>query len=351
MRPLVSFYTTVYNNVGEIEYSLRSLIFTCERLKEKYGMESEIVIVDNYSDDGTYEKMLEVLKEIRKHDIRNSVKIIRYSCSRGLGRQIALMKAKGKHVVFITDMDLVYDSVLFSDMIAYYLTNKKLHDKAFYLWLMPKSYAVSVGGINDLNRTEDIEFAARVAKNYEMLPILKPHTYLPSEWSFLKPITPQRRSNRFFITTYISERRYVKSFIGYLRRELRNKLDMIRGMGYTPSKIIQELLYLRNYRGITFFIALAYHMFFFFLVKIMRLPIYSHHPYLNNGSFVDYKMFINYANLLGQLVTSGEMKIDEARHQIVSYLKAQRIRKIVEYISRYEDVSEQVKDSLKLLSL
>jgi glycosyltransferase involved in cell wall biosynthesis len=258
--PEISFYTTVYNNVREVGYSLRSLILVCKRLRERYGIGSEIIIVDSYSNDGTYEKISEIVEDANKLGV--PIKVVRYKCSRGLGRNIGLMMCRGEYVVYV-DMDDIYDSELLPEIIAHYIRDEKLRDKTFYIWLMPRKYAIGAGGIFDLNRTEDIEFAARVAKNYEMLPVLEPYTYRPLERPFMRPVRPMNPLSRnLFITTFLSERRYAKSLIGYFKRELRNKLDMIRGMGYRPSKMLRELLYLRKYRGHILLVALAYHLLF-----------------------------------------------------------------------------------------
>jgi glycosyltransferase involved in cell wall biosynthesis len=336
--PEISFYTTVYNNVREVEPSLRSLIHVCKRLRELYGVESEVIIVDSYSNDGTYEKILEIVKDTSELNV--PIKVVRYRCSRGLGRHIGLMMCRGEYVVYV-DMDDIYDGELLPEIVAHYIRDEKLRDKTFYIWLMPRRYAIGAGGISDLNRTEDIEFAARVAKNYEMLPTLEPYTYRPLERPFVRAVTSgarvQRTSSKLFITTFLSERRYARSLIGYFKREFRNKLDMIRGMGYRPSKLLRELLYLRKYRGVGLLIALAYHLFFYFITTGLRLPIYDHHPYLNNGSYVDYKMFSNYVELLRQLVKEGEIEVSEFRDVISKYLDDEKLKSIMEYLSRFSN--------------
>lgn len=330
---LVSFYTTVYNNAPYIEKSLHSTISVCSKLKKKYGIDSEIVVVDNYSDDGTYEKMVAISKEANCKGI--NIAIYRVRCRRGLGRQIALTRTKGNYLFFITDMDLVYERFL-ADVIAWYLMNDELRRSAFYLYLMPREYAIKVGGINDLNRTEDIEFAARIARHYRILPVLKPFSYGLLDKPFMRAVGLTKSKQRFFIYTYVSERRYAKSILGYLRREFGNKIDMIRGMGLTPLKIVRELWFLRKYRGIMLIIALAYHLLFWFITKMMHLPIYSHNQYINNGSYVDYKMFINYVELVKELVKKEAINSNDAKHYILEYLRGRKIRGIVEYMSRFE---------------
>ena len=57
-NPQVSIYGTVYNNSAYIKNSIDSIIGQFNDFKENF----EIVIVDNYSSDGTYE----ILKEYQK---------------------------------------------------------------------------------------------------------------------------------------------------------------------------------------------------------------------------------------------------------------------------------------------
>ena len=52
----VSFIATVYNSVDTVSASLQSVIEVIEKLPT---LSFEIVIVDNFSHDGTYEKLLD----------------------------------------------------------------------------------------------------------------------------------------------------------------------------------------------------------------------------------------------------------------------------------------------------
>jgi GT2 family glycosyltransferase len=56
----VAFIGTVYNNAPFVETSLRSISKIIERLPE---INFELVIVDNFSNDGTYEKLLKLFNE------------------------------------------------------------------------------------------------------------------------------------------------------------------------------------------------------------------------------------------------------------------------------------------------
>ncbi|MEM3806038.1 MAG: glycosyltransferase [Desulfurococcus sp.] len=53
----VSFIATVYNSVDTVSVSLQSVIEIIEKLP---NLDFEIVIVDNFSHDGTYEKLLDL---------------------------------------------------------------------------------------------------------------------------------------------------------------------------------------------------------------------------------------------------------------------------------------------------
>jgi glycosyltransferase involved in cell wall biosynthesis len=88
----ISFCSTVYNNYNTIEHGILSLIKAVKRLDVRY----EIVVVDNFSSDGTYELLLRLRREIP------TLKIIRKKCSRGSGRQLAFYYSSGD-VIFPFD--------------------------------------------------------------------------------------------------------------------------------------------------------------------------------------------------------------------------------------------------------
>jgi len=109
-----------------------------------------VIIVDSYSSDGTYEKILEIVKGTSEVNV--PIKVVRYKCSRGSGRYTGLMMCRGEYVVYV-DMDEIYDSELLPEIIAHYIRDEKLRHRTFYIWLMPRKYAIDAGGISDLNRT------------------------------------------------------------------------------------------------------------------------------------------------------------------------------------------------------
>ena len=78
--PLISIYGTVLNNGYVIEESIRSLAGVLPNFSERY----ELVIVDNYSTDGTWEKLLRLKREFK------NLRLFRNKCSRSRGRDLAL---------------------------------------------------------------------------------------------------------------------------------------------------------------------------------------------------------------------------------------------------------------------
>jgi hypothetical protein len=190
--------------------------------------------------------------------------------------------------------------------------------------------AVQAGGIHDLNRTEDIEFGARLLKHCIMLPVigysLKPITFD----KFMKSLDI-RIKPKLFIGTYTSELRYVKGLKDYLRREFRNKIDMISGMGYTWKKIFYEAIRLHELKGIKLFLWIMYHLIFYIFAKLLRKKIYSHSDLINNGSLCDVAMFLNYVALVIRLLKSNKISVNKARELIYELLRDKNKVKAYQY--------------------
>lgn len=302
----ITFYGTVYNSVKYIRRSLKSLAQTVLELQQ-YGITAEIVIVDNYSDDGTWEVMNEVRKEYNEKGV--TIRLARLKCSRGLGREIAFKISKGKYLFFISDLDMEYNPYKLAEIIDFYIKNKNIHDKCLYVFLVPQVKAFNAGGFRDLNRAEDIEFGGRLIKKSlcHMLPVIDGDYKLVSFNEFMKPIDYIAQP-KFFVSTFVSERRYVKNLWHYIAREVRNKIDMICGMGYTPKKIILEALFLHKLRGLKLLIWIFYHIVFYVLAVFSHKKISNNHYYINNGSLCDVAMFLNYLALIMNLVKNNEIK-------------------------------------------
>jgi len=76
----VSFIATVYNSVDTVSASLQSVIEVIEKLP---CLSFEIIIVDNFSHDGTYEKLLNFkTKALNTRNLKRFL-VVRLRSSRG----------------------------------------------------------------------------------------------------------------------------------------------------------------------------------------------------------------------------------------------------------------------------
>jgi glycosyltransferase involved in cell wall biosynthesis len=334
----ISFYGTVYNSVKYIRTSLASIAETALELR-KYGITSEVVIVDNYSSDGTWEALNELRRIYSEKGLE--IRLLRYRCSRGLGREIALRAARGKYLFFI-DLDVEYNVNNLVKIIVNYMRiiNYMKRGMCFYIFLTPRPLVFGVGGIRDLNRTEDIELCARLAKHSIVLPVLAEDLRPLPESTFMRGLEAYEAKSLFPISTYLSERRYAKRFRDYIRRELRNKLDMIRGMGYTWEKLLKESIYLHHTFSLKnlpkILLWLIYHGAFYILAKMLQREIYNYCDFINNGSLCDVAMFLNYIALKSQYIRKGLGSMIELKQWIGEVLGNEKMLRVVAYFLRFK---------------
>jgi len=138
----ICIYGTVYNNVRYVEESIKSI----------WRPDAEIIIVDSYSTDGTWEKLLELKKDFNLH-------LYRYKCSRGLGRNIALYKCAEKSITAYFDLDTIYNENFHKQIDVYEITGSI---KSHGTLVISKEEALKKGGWSDLNVGEDTEFTVRM---------------------------------------------------------------------------------------------------------------------------------------------------------------------------------------------
>ncbi|MCW1297198.1 MAG: glycosyltransferase family 2 protein [Candidatus Rehaiarchaeum fermentans] len=248
-KPLVSIYATVYNNANIVSKSIKSIINQFPDFDKNF----EFVIVDNYSNDGTYEILLKFQK---KHP---NIKIIRANCTRGGGRAIAVNKSQGNYLFYV-DLDTIYTPVLSKviyKMIKEYKTGS----------LMPYGFCDrktmnKIGNWNyNLNTGEDWEFSARaISKGVKLFD-------LPAILGLNEVVNSRSR-----------ERRYYKNMISYIIRRYKNLEDTIRGKGFLKidSKVKADISNLRY---------LAY-LLIYFKIKILRQKIYSYYDKGPNSIFI-----------------------------------------------------------------
>ena len=143
MEPLISIYGTVFNNADVIRKSINSVISKLPDFKKRF----EMIIVDNYSSDGTYE----ILKEYQKE--YPNITVIQEKCTRGKGRAIAFNNTKGKYVLTI-DFDTVYLEP-FKNIVYSYKRIKPL--EIYPMFMMRRETMDIIGNWKDLNVAEDTE--------------------------------------------------------------------------------------------------------------------------------------------------------------------------------------------------
>ncbi len=137
-------YGTVFNNVQTIEESIASV----------YSPDSNIAIVDAYSTDGTYEKLLALRKEF-------NLTLSRARCSRGKGRDIALRMCPVNSFAAYIDLDAVYNGnfrKILEEEIDRTLVWQH-HSQTCYFSMVDT--AIKKGGFRDLSVSETLEFILR----------------------------------------------------------------------------------------------------------------------------------------------------------------------------------------------
>jgi len=317
-RPLVSIYTTVYNSVRTVEKSIASIA------KQLRGLDYEIVVVDNYSSDGTYEKLVELSKYYPIH-------IHRYRCSRGLGRRVAAMLSHGKYLIYV-DLDCIYTDTL-RKLIEVHMSSVYRDSKCLDILICPKEILMKENFL-DLNRSEDVELFARLAKRglLYVLPSIKyvnkPARYELRETTNLTKLLP----------TFVSERRYVKGMFNYFRRELMNKLHYIVGSGATPSKFVQEEWFIwRKWRRTSLILIILRTVGFiivFILAKMLGLKVAEHYKYLTNHLYCDFMALKHIAlpqeiNLsCNDILLPSIRSVVEHLHYVLRYISIKEFEKL-----------------------
>lgn len=152
-KPLLSFCGTVYNSAGTIKVSLDSI------LKQFKGFNGgfEIVIVDNFSTDGTWELLKSYSKRYK------NIKIIQTKCSRGLGRAIAYNNSVGKYIISI-DLDNIYEPI-FRKLIEGLIKTYRQYSLIGPIHFMDRRTMDKIGNWKDLLAAEDVELYARALSN------------------------------------------------------------------------------------------------------------------------------------------------------------------------------------------
>ena len=205
----LSIYGTCYNNANLIRQCIESIASQFD-----LNNDTELVITDNFSTDGTFGIIDEYTKKYK------NIKILREHCSRGMGRKIAYNNTTSKYSFYI-DFDTVYSpllSKLIKQIKAEYTGNQIMP-----FGFMDRDTMTKIGGWDDLNNAEDGELEARaISKGITLntLPIRAYKNEIPSV----------KRNLRF---------RKRKFSIKFLLRQYRITKDGLIGRGIKNLKAIK----------------------------------------------------------------------------------------------------------------
>ncbi len=152
MSPTYSICITHYNNGPMIERAL-------ERIVSQTNDEFEIIVADNMSNDGS-ENILQEYANKKK------ITLIRKSCTRGMGRQLAHELASGDYEIAQIDLDDILEPRLRSLLEFYHsrAEGKLLKVVPKPITIAPLQLISDVGGWRNLQRCEDWDIWSRAAK-------------------------------------------------------------------------------------------------------------------------------------------------------------------------------------------
>ena len=247
--PLISIYATVYNNANRVRESLNSVISQFPDFSKNF----EFVIVDNFSDDGTYEILEEFSKKYK------NIRIYRKKCTRGKGRDIALRKAKGKYVFYV-DLDSIYYPTLSKLIYGSIKYMKKETDRDIITGLIKRSTLIRLGGWRDLQISEDTELSARlISKGVKFLAL---------------PV--KIADNEIYNKGGFRAERYAKNTIDKFKLLIKNAEDTIRGNGVNDIRQIHS-----NISYVDFVFKLIY-----IKVRLQGKKIYRYSKNLDNVKYI-----------------------------------------------------------------
>lgn len=168
----------------------------------------DIVIVDSYSTDGTWEKLQELKKEY-------NLTLYRLKSTRGKGRDYALRRCPENSMTAYFDLDTIYNENFHK------VIDLELPFVNAGTYVAKKEYLIEVGGWRDLNWGEDIELLSRVRVDL----------FLPIIVGYNEKVNFDR------------EKRYARNHLKYQIRKLRNTVDDIRGLGFNLNEYLKTHYY------------------------------------------------------------------------------------------------------------
>jgi len=150
MQPLpkYSICITHFNNLATLEGSMG-------RIQSQIDSRFEVVVVDNFSTDGS----ADVLKKYAKEGM---IRLLQEKCSRGRGRQIAFDNSRGEYVISGLDMD-DFLSPRLEEFVQLYHRLAEGYLIGSPATMGPASLIRELGGWRDVNWYEDWDLWRRAA--------------------------------------------------------------------------------------------------------------------------------------------------------------------------------------------
>jgi glycosyltransferase involved in cell wall biosynthesis len=160
-EPEYSICITHYNDATTVEESIASILGQLDHA-------FEVIVVDNFSTDGSYEVLKRLSEEGR-------ITLYQSRCTRGRGRQLAFMKSRGNYIVANMDMDDIFLPNLRKLLELYHskFKGRVLRvsrsvvdgiDNYSNVTISTRETIQKVGGWRDVNWYEDLDFWYRAMK-------------------------------------------------------------------------------------------------------------------------------------------------------------------------------------------
>lgn len=274
---------TTYNNASRLRICLDSII---DALADS---DFEIVIVDNYSTDGTYE----IIQDYARRYC--NIKVFRFKCSRGLGRQLAFKNSSGRYIITI-DTDTEYHSKKFRRFLVSYMKTELKDSKAVKFWgssgwsslgIHPRRLVEKVDGWRDYNVGEDTDFLARLCKIGSLV-------FLPINMEVNEPYRDSRRGPTAALrfSSIVREKRYFQALLQQARRALKNMIDEYCTQDLTIYKLVLRHKHLKIGAHKTF-LATTFLLFSKVINSALKRPITHSDRDLNNFHYIYYNFLKN----------------------------------------------------------
>jgi glycosyltransferase involved in cell wall biosynthesis len=135
-------------------------------IRQAAGLDFEVVVVDNFSEDGSYQALAAYASSV-------PMQLVRRQCSRGVGREIAFELSRGDYVVTF-DLDTVYNAD-WGRLLRWAIGNRiEFGLSSAYSQVHPRSALKAVGGWRDFQYWEDVDLWVRLANKglYRTYPMI-----------------------------------------------------------------------------------------------------------------------------------------------------------------------------------